>query len=199
MRNLIALPLHPGRRVRSGAAVRPRHPPRHRLRRHRHAGPRGGRGRPGRSHRRARRSERSAGSAGDRRDRTCGRARLHRHAQPLRDGADCRRPIAGHDSPGRHARGVRRKLDGADHRRDEERPCKSARATSSSRSRGRTLGEYPRLARHARRLDQRRVVCQRRDRTRQRDRLRQPAADARRARAHARRTCARPWTRAPWV
>ena len=119
------------------ATVRPRHPTRHGLRRNRIR--RRGRG-PGdsrRSDRRPRRLVLCARPPGSRRDRPRGRSRLHQHAQPLGDVADRRRPLAGHDPAGRHARSVRRKLDGAAQRADEDRIRRSVRATSSSTSPGR--------------------------------------------------------------
>ena len=95
--------------------------------------------------------------------------------------------------------GVRRELDGPAHRADEERAEASARATSSSTSRGRRSASIS-IPGDARRVDQRRVVRQRRDRaraTRSAYDNRPPTADElermRGARAHAR------WTRARWA
>ena len=134
---------------------------------------------------RARRSQRRPGPPGDRRDRARRRPRLHQHAEPLGDVAHRRRPLAGRHPAGRHARSVRRGLDGTDHRADENR---ADRAPGRHQVRhhvddARRVSGSPGDARH---LAQRRVVRQRRDGARQRDRPGEPAAERRRARADAR-------------
>ena len=138
------------------------------------------------------------GRAGGRRHRPRRRARLHQHAEPLRDVADRGRPLAGRAAAGRHAGGVRRELDGAADRADEERPdgAPGRHQVRHHVDDARRVSGSPGGARH---LDQRRVVRQRRDGARATRSDSTTARRPRRSSTGCARTCARRWTKARWA
>ena len=144
-------------------------------------------------------SRRARGRARSRRARARRRARLHQHAQPLarrrssptaarratiRQGVTLE--VFGESSMGPLTEQM--KKDMTERQGDIKFDITWTHARRVPRSPGR-----------ARHLDQRRLVRQRGDGARQRDRPRQPRADRRGARADARRTCARRWTKARWA
>ena len=145
----------------------------------------------------ARRSRLRARPRGGGRNRTRRRARVHQHAEPLRDVADRRRPLAGRHPPGRHARGLRRELDGAAQRRDEEGTDRAAGRHQVRRllDDARRVSRPPRDARHLARTWRRssaprRFAC-----------TRSAASTARRRRTSSSGcavTCAARWTKGRW-